>query len=180
MTPTSAQTFHELLRPHYANAFAFASHLAGSRAEGADLFHDALVHALERFESLRTHDRFKPWLYRIVANLAHNRRRRARLVSQVTTMLGFAAPPSSRSGESLAMEREGVLKVLDTLSRPQREALVLVEIAGETLETVAEIQKVPLGTAKSRLREARRKFSEAWTELDAPPILLSPLPEVNS
>lgn len=178
-SPDEAPLFRDLLAPHYAAAFAFACHLAGSRAEGADLLHDALCHALERFDALRDSELFKPWLYRIVANLAHNRRRRARLFGRVQVALGFGLSSAVEGGESSAVEREGVQKVLDLLPRPQREALVLVGIAGETLEMVAEIQGVPLGTAKSRLREARRRFTEAWNDLDAPPILSEPLPEVQ-
>lgn len=179
MRTDPAAQFEELLRPCYRGAYRFACQLMQNEAEGADLLQDALCHALERFHTLRQPDRFKPWLYRTLTNYAHNRRRRAGLFARIELALGLL-PQRSGRGESAQIEREAVRKLLDGLPRPQREALVLVELAGETLETLAQVQQVPLGTAKSRLREARRKFLEAWHALDTPPILEAPIPEVNS
>ncbi len=178
-TPAPETGFEELLRPCYHGAYRFACQLMQNEAEGADLLQDALCHSLERFHTLRQPERFKPWLYRTITNYAHNRRRRAGLFARVELALGLLPQRISRA-ETAEEEKEAVRKLLDGLPRPQREALVLVELAGETLETLAQVQQVPLGTAKSRLREARRRFLEAWRGLDAPPILDAPIPEVNS
>jgi RNA polymerase sigma-70 factor (ECF subfamily) len=57
-----------------------------------------------------------------------------------------------------ARRRELVRRLLDQLPVPQAEALVLHCVAGLTVEEVAAASSVPVETARSRLRLAKRAF----------------------
>ena len=71
------ERFRALLEPVYARALGFARHVSRSRSDGDDLFHEALIRALAKLDSLRDEAAFKPWLYRIVISVHRNRSRTA-------------------------------------------------------------------------------------------------------
>jgi RNA polymerase sigma-70 factor, ECF subfamily len=58
-------------------------------------------------------------------------------------------------------EREAIRQALGTLSRPQREALVLAYFGGRTYREVAAELDIPEGTAKTHLRESLIKLRGA-------------------
>jgi RNA polymerase sigma-70 factor (ECF subfamily) len=50
------------------------------------------------------------------------------------------------------------------LSVPLRVVLILREMHDLSYEEIAQVLEVPVGTVRSRLSEARRKFKEVWQE----------------
>ena len=69
---------------------------------------------------------------------------------------GRRAPPPVDDSPAAAIERgatrEAVVEALQQLPEPQREALVLAYWGGLTAGEIADRERVPLGTAKSRIR----------------------------
>ena len=63
-----------------------------------------------------------------------------------------------------AFERERIEAAWAHLQKPHRVVLSLHEIEGYSLEEVATIVDVPLGTAKSRLNRARLRLRALLTE----------------
>jgi RNA polymerase sigma-70 factor (ECF subfamily) len=60
-----------------------------------------------------------------------------------------------------AEQRSALLAAMDALPREQREAFLLHEETGLTLEEIARVTDVPVETAKSRLRYAVRKLKNS-------------------
>lgn len=58
---------------------------------------------------------------------------------------------------------------LGTLAPPQREAIVLFELHGYSLEEIAEIQHASLSSVKSRLMRGRARLRRYYTELSSSP-----------
>jgi hypothetical protein len=56
--------------------------------------------------------------------------------------------------------REVVLAAIARLTQPQRETTALFYINGYTVDEVARMQEVPVGTVKRRLHDAREKLKE--------------------
>ena len=54
------------------------------------------------------------------------------------------------------------MQVLDAMSQPHREVLVLREIRGLSYEEMAQVLDVPRGTVESRLSRARAEFREKY------------------
>ena len=112
---------------------------------------------------------FRPWLLRIVANEARNRRRsagrRAELALQAAAVSGDAAP--SPETAAVAHERRAVL--LDGLARLEerdRDVLVHRFLAGLGEEETAATLGVRRGTVKSRTSRALDRLRELVGEVD--------------
>jgi RNA polymerase sigma-70 factor (ECF subfamily) len=68
---------------------------------------------------------------------------------------------------------ERVQRALDTLDLEHRATFMLYEIEGEACDSIAAAFAIPVGTVYSRLHHARRRFMDAYAELEAAP---SPTP----
>lgn len=105
-------------------------------------------------------DRREAWAFRIVRNCCFDRRRRAKLV----TDLDDKRLPSLPGVEAVVLDRleaDAALELLGRLPLRLREALWLREVAGLSYAEIADMQQVPIGTVMSRLHAARRKVARA-------------------
>ena len=97
-----AAAYEELVRMHQAIAFRVALVNAGDRADDDEAVQDGFVKAYRALGRFRDGAPFRPWLLKIVANEARNRRRsagrRAGLTLRVagTAASGDAAPSPRR------------------------------------------------------------------------------------
>ena len=55
-------------------------------------------------------------------------------------------------------ERDELRRVLATLPDEQRRALLLASYFGRTAAEIAEVEAIPLGTAKTRIRTAMQRL----------------------
>jgi RNA polymerase sigma factor (sigma-70 family) len=157
------RAFEELVRMHQSIAFRTAYLLTGSASEAEEAAHTAFVKAWQALPRFRRGAPFKPWLLRIVANEAHNRRRSAgrrealRLRATAAHPRGDAAP----SPEGAAVGRELRGKLLDALAKldeRDRDILTcryLLELS--EIET-AEALGLRRGTVKSRTARALERL----------------------
>ena len=112
------------------------------------------------------HGREKAFLVATAVRVAANARRLHQRSREVPTddLDDIAAPPSGSRGatpEQLLdwkQRRERLDEALDELPFEQRTVFVLFELEGFSLPEIADAVGVPLGTATSRLRRARRAF----------------------
>jgi RNA polymerase sigma-70 factor, ECF subfamily len=165
-----AAAYEELVRIHQGIAFRVALVAAGDRGEAEEAVQDAFVKAYRALGRFRVGAPFRPWVLRIVANEARNRRRsagrRAGLVLQAAAVSGDAAP----SPETAAVEHERRTELLDGLARLEardREVLVhrfLLELGEE--ETAAALG-VRRGTVKSRTSRALERLRQLVGEAEA-------------
>lgn len=159
MNSDTRSRLRHLLTPLHDDARAFARRLCHSAADGDDVFQDAVVRAMRRLRDLRDVERFRPWFYRIIITVARTRYRRSfwrRLVP-----LAGAEPSQGNTPLEAVSDRDGadrVRRALASLSSVQREAVVLFELEGFTVEEVAAIQEVTPSAVKSRLSRGRQKL----------------------
>jgi RNA polymerase sigma-70 factor (ECF subfamily) len=113
---------------------------------------------------LRDRGRFRAWLVRIAFRLALDRARSAQRRGLRETE--WARPergPLPRTAEELAASREfqeHLQRAMEALPEKLRLALLLSAMEGHSVEEVAAILGVPVGTVKSRLFIARKKLAE--------------------
>ena len=67
-----------------------------------------------------------------------------------------------------SLEATRVRAAVATLSRPQRQALELAYFGGLTHTEVSRLLEIPLGTAKSRIRDGLRRLSAGLTPATVP------------
>jgi RNA polymerase sigma factor (sigma-70 family) len=159
------RAFAELVRMHQEIAFRIAYLIAGPDAE--DAVQDGVLKAWRALGRFRPGAPFRPWLLRIVANEARNRRRSAgrraalALRAEREDVSGGAAP-SPEAAVLAADERERLLTALDGLPDDARLVLAcryLLELS--EAETAAALG-VRRGTVKSRASRALDRLRESY------------------
>ena len=127
-------------------------------ADVDDAVQVALMRVLEGLPSYRGDSSLVRWSRRVAAHaclrLREQNQRRLRVVELQAEVPTAAEPaPAPSLGEGLSRE---LAEYLDTLSEPQREALVLRHVLDHSVAEVAELVGAPVDTVKSRLLYARR------------------------
>jgi len=155
----------ELLGPIHDDVQLFARRIAGSNAEGDDVFQEAVLRAARKLSTLRDRARFRPWMCSVIVSVHRTRCRRAffrRLVSREVP--DVPGDDGSRWADERASARRAQA-ALSSLSPPQREAVVLFELQGYSLDEIAEIQRTSLSSVKSRLARGRDRLRAYYAQL---------------
>jgi RNA polymerase sigma factor (sigma-70 family) len=167
-----ARAYEELVKTNQGIAFRTAYLIAGSAEEAQDAAQVAFVKAYRALGRFRRGAPFRPWLLRIVANEARNRRRAAGRRASLALRLavdetsGGAAP--SPEGDLLESERRRAL--VDALGRLREEDQLVVAcryLLDLSEEDTAETLGWRRGTVKSRLSRALARLRTELEEVDA-------------
>jgi RNA polymerase sigma-70 factor (ECF subfamily) len=154
--------YEELVRMHQELAFRVALVAAGDRGDAEEAVQDGFVKAHRALGRFRDGSPFRPWVLRIVANEARNRRRSAgRRAGLALRAAAVASGDAAPSPEATAVSNERRSRLLDGLARldeRDREVLVhrfLLELGED--ETAAALG-VRRGTVKSRTSRALERL----------------------
>jgi RNA polymerase sigma-70 factor, ECF subfamily len=149
--------FGALVERHQEVAFRAAYLIVRDAASAEDVAQEAFVRAYQRLSTFRRGESFRPWLLRIVQNLALNelrsRGRRAGLVARARIFAQRSTDPP-HDEVAAADDASLLLRAIDELSPDDRMVLHLryfIELPER--EIAAAIGK-PTGTVKSRLHRA--------------------------
>ena len=151
--------YEQLIRTHQDLAARTAYVITGGAADAQDAVQEAFIKAYYSLGRFRAGAPFRPWLLRIVANEAINRRRSAR--RQVGLALRTAegrlqddAVPSPE-GAALAQERHQLVVAAVSRLRPEERLVIAYRYWFDLSEAeMAEALGCPRGTVKSRLSRA--------------------------
>jgi RNA polymerase sigma-70 factor, ECF subfamily len=159
------RAFTELVRMHQEIAFRVAYLIAGSEAE--DAVQEGVLNAWRALGRFRPGAPFRPWLLRIVANEARNRRRsegrRVALALRATRAdVSGGAAPSPEAAVLAADERLRLLEALDALPDEARLALACRYLLDLSEAETAAALGVGRGTVKSRVSRALDRLRESY------------------
>ena len=162
-----ARAFEELVRPHWEVAFRVAYVVTRDAGEAEDAAQEAFVDAWRALPRFRPGSALRPWLLRIVANRARNRRRasgrRARLALRAAAEpAGTVQSPTADETLLSAEERRRLLGVLDELPDEARLVLVCRYLLDLSEEETAAATGVRRGTVKSRTARALDRLRELY------------------
>ena len=150
--------YEEIVRRHQGIAFRTAFLVTGDGAEAEDAAQEAFVKAYRALPRFRPGAPFRPWLLRIVANEARNRRRsggrRAALALRAAALEPRDAPASAEAALLAAEERERLLRAVDALRAEERLAIACRYFLDLSETETAAALGVRPGTVKSRLSRA--------------------------
>ena len=154
---------------YQAIAFRTAYLLTGSAADAEEAVQTGFLNAWRALPRFRSGAGFKPWLLRIVANEAHNRRRSEQRRVELRLRATAARPreDAAPSPEGAALgreEREGLLQAVERLSDRDRTVVTcryFLELSEEETATVLGVRR---GTVKSR---TARALGRLRTEVEA-------------
>lgn len=134
-----------------------------------DLAHDVFVVVYRRLDDYDRSRPLRPWLFGIAFRVASDFRRKASHGREVPSDLPPPADPSDDpEDQASAQDRQRLLlRALDALDDDKRAVLVMHELDGHAMPEIAEALSVPLNTAYSRLRLARKELAAAVRRLSA-------------
>ena len=151
------------------------AYIVAPEADAADAVQDGFLKAYAALPRFRVDAPFRPWLLRIVANEARNRRRSA------DRRAGLAIRAAARSGGDTAVADSPESEVLAAETRDQLHA-ALRELRDEDREVIgaryflglseaetAEALALPAGTVKSRTSRALGRLREALAAIEGGP-----------
>jgi RNA polymerase sigma-70 factor (ECF subfamily) len=155
--------FEERLAECGPLAFRVARGVLRNGADAEDVAQEAVLRAYRRFARLRDRGRFRAWLVRITFRIALDRARSANRREQRETLWAQPQTQPRASTEDVAASSEfdeHLARALNELSPKLRLVLLLAAMEGYTLDEVAEMLRLPVGTVKSRLFDARKQLAE--------------------
>jgi len=159
--------FETLYRRHNDPLFRYLLRLCRHRDAAEDVFQDVWGKIIKARASYRPTAKFNTFLYRVARNcfIDHLRRnkRHANLAELDAELHAHPGElPEALTEHSLAKER--LSAALLDLPDEQRDAFLLHEEAGLTLDQIAQVTNSNRETTKSRLRYANRKLRAAINE----------------
>lgn len=164
--------YGELVHAYQGIAFRTAYVLTGSAADAEEAAQDAFVKAFYALGRFRPGAELRPWLLRIVANEARNRRRSAgrrtnlALRAAADPLSGGAAP--SPEANLLAGEQQArLLAAVEGLPEEQRDVVACRYFLELTEEETASALGLRKGTVKSRLSRGLERLRRELEADDA-------------
>ena len=147
------------MRTHQGIAFRTAYLLTRNAADAEEAAQDGFVKAYRALGRFRRGAPLRPWLLRIVANEARNRRRSAARRERLTLRAAAEARPGDAvpSPEAALLSRESqeqLLAAVERLSGEHRDAIACRYFLDLSEEETAAALHVRRGTVKSRLSRA--------------------------
>jgi len=179
----AAAEFEALLRHHVPALYRLAYRWTGSVDRAEDLVQDLLVRLFPKLTELRRLDDLRSWVVRVMYRIFLDdlRRRRASPVQpagldndredaeDADACIDQEAEPPAMVERQLTQQR--LLAAWQNLAVEHRLVLSMHDIEGYTMEELAGVMEIPLGTVKSRLHRARTRLRqllarEHFTEAD--------------
>ena len=155
-----ADAFDQLVLRHQAAAYRAALAALRSPAEAEDAVQEAFVRAWSRLDRFRGDASFRTWLLTIVWNRALSRRRSLSRWWRRHSELDDAAAVESETrspGAADAEMRRHASAAIQRLSPKLRDTLLLAQSGEYDYAAIGEMLKIPVGTVKWRVSEARKK-----------------------
>ena len=164
----SHSAFEALVRRYSERAYRVAYRVVRDPDAADEVLQEALIKAYRGLPRFEFRSSFYTWLYRIVVNLALDRRRQAKRAPSVEWEDALAVELDPRAivpGEVdpelsalRAQVRELVSRGVQELPDGQREVLLLREVEDLSYEEIAKTMEISKGTVMSRLHYARKKM----------------------
>ncbi len=161
------QAFEILYRRHNDAIYRYLLRLCGHRDSADDIFQEVWGKIIKARATYRPTAKFTTFLYRVAHNCFIDHVRRNKRHATNTVLEPELHSDSSESLETTterSLARERLEIALDTLPEEQRDAFLLREEGGLSVEQIAAVTGCNRETAKSRLRYAVAKLRRAIDE----------------
>lgn len=155
--------YEELVRRYQEVAYRTAYLVCGDADEARDAAQEGFVRAYGAIGRFRPGAEPRPWLLRIVANAARNRRRAAGRQASLALRSAQDRPsdgaaPSPEVAVLAGERRAELLAAINRLNEDDRRIITLRWFADLSEREMAAVLDVPAGTVKSRLSRAMERL----------------------
>lgn len=174
---SNEQSFEALVASQYDFIWRVLRGFGLSRSDAEDAAQQVFMIAARKFDAIAP-DKARSFVYGTAMHVASNARRGLRRRREVPSDEADRPEHESRGPErtaSLEQARALLGELLRELPEKQRRVLVLAELEQLEVPEIAALERIPVGTAASRLRLARKQFRELLdTARDRNPFLEEP------
>jgi RNA polymerase sigma factor (sigma-70 family) len=159
------------VRRFQRRAYGLARTIVGDSGTAEDVAQEAFVRAWRYAASYDARrGTVLTWLLTIVRNAAVDRLRLRQPEpldpELLASKLRLNDIRTARDEHSGVLEREHLRRAMASLPAEQRRALLLAAYFGRTAAEVAELEAIPLGTAKTRIRTAMHRLRDRMEVTD--------------
>ena len=148
-----------LFDAHHQRLYRLARRLSSNHDDARDLVQDTYVRAAQKLASVPVEPASaEAWLVRVLINLCRDRWRQ-RAVRQRPIPPELVAPATAPSGEAAVIARATIWGALDLLTPRRRAILVMCELEGLSIASVARMLGVNAVTVRWHLSRGRRELA---------------------
>jgi RNA polymerase sigma-70 factor (ECF subfamily) len=163
------EAFDTLMRAHEDRVFAICLRMLRDREAALDATQETFVTVFRKADRFAGRSAFSTWLYRVAVNTCYDHARRAKRHLAEPLPEGNDPADHAAGDEFGSIElRPDLQAALAALPAEFRAAVVLADVEGLGLQTVAEALGIPVGTVKSRVFRGRKLLAEALGNLRDP------------
>lgn len=158
--------FAEIVERHQQRMMVIARRYARNEHDAQDILQDALFKASRNMHTFRSEAALTTWLHRLVLNAGFDHAKRAdnkRQHVSIDDEEGVSQDASRYLAHDPLANLDRVLalrQILEKLPAAQRRALLLIDVAGLSVDKAARELGVRPGTVKSRRHRAREVLVE--------------------
>lgn len=146
------RAFEALYRRYRDWVLSLALRFTHDHDTALDVAQEVFIYLLRKFPGFELTAKLTTFLYPAVKNLAITHRDRTRRFAGNDEAL--AAQPAAASPSEDGAGRGELAEVMECLSEEHREVVLLRFVDGLSMQEIAEVVEVPVGTVKSRLHNA--------------------------
>lgn len=150
----------QYIRQYGRRLYGLCLHLCANRSDADDLYQETWLKVMKNFEKFDGVRNFEPWLTQICVNEYRNLLRRIRrspvydhFSSTEEKELLFSSIPAEEN-----KDYTDLYTAIRKLPEKLRITIVLYYFEGMDIRSTAKVLKIPEGTVKSRLSQAKRKL----------------------
>src|SRR5215472_15077090 len=161
-----AAAFEEIMIRYQRRVLNTAWRMLGNREDARDAAQDVFLRVFKYLKSYSSAEDFDGWLYRIIVNVCRDIARKrppappASYGAEVQNgeLAGIAVAGGAEESAIQSQQRNIIAEALATLSRKEREALVLRDLEGFSTKEVARLLGSSQTTVRSQISSARKKI----------------------
>jgi RNA polymerase sigma-70 factor (ECF subfamily) len=164
-----ATRFRAMFHREFGYVWTSLRRLGVHERDAEDVAQDVFVRVYGKLDDYDPTRPVRPWLFAFALRAASDWRRLARHRTEASIDPDHQPSPTMSAEEAVqrANERQLVLEALEHVEIDRRAVFVLYELDETPMKDIAEALGIPLFTAYSRLRLARREFADAARRIRA-------------
>lgn len=152
--------FRQLYDAYLRRVAAQVGRLLGPSSEVEDVVQEVFVQVHRSLPKFRGDSEFSTWLYRVTWNVTvtHLRRRPNHTPVDLPALMQFACEKELWGKLEARDKLRTLYAALNELPDEYREAFILFEIEGNSLQEIAQMTDTSLNTIASRVRRSRERL----------------------
>ena len=154
------EQFTRLYTPLVNELFRYAYYFIGDKNYAEDAVSEAAVNAYINFTKLSDHEKFKPWIFKILCNVCKKQLKNFKN-KQIDIENAENRTDSEIDGQNFSekLETSILLKsALDSLKPTEKTVVMLCTVGKYTSQETAKILNIPSSTVRSHLKRSLAKL----------------------